>query len=183
MGNRKEALLSGKKIYFTDKPCKKCGSLERYVSNYTCVPCSIKTGLEKLNNPELMAPYRTTEKQRKKLKNWRTKNYDKWKQSWLDPEGKPYRNATAAKRRASVRNQTPDDADFELILEIYRKCKLISEETGIPHEVDHIIPIAKGGLHHQNNLQIITKTENRMKGAKLDGKNSYGVGHTLGSQK
>lgn len=167
MGKRKEALLAGHKTYLVETPCKHCGSLERYVSNYTCVPCTVKAGLKKLNDPELMADYRTAEKQRQKLKNWRSKNYDKWRESWLSPEGRPYRNAKSAKRRASKVNQTPDDADLKLIQEIYQKCKKISEETGIPHEVDHIIPISKGGLHHQDNLQIITAKENRMKGAKI----------------
>lgn len=169
MGKRKDAFLAGEKVYKVDKPCKQCGCLERYVSNYTCVDCTVKKGLEKLNNPELMAQYRTTEKQRQKLRNWRANNYDKFRESWINEEGRPYRNAKASKRRASKRNQTPEDADLILIQEIYRKCKEISDTTGIPHEVDHIIPIAKGGLHHQDNLQIITKTENRMKGAKLNG--------------
>jgi 5-methylcytosine-specific restriction endonuclease McrA len=29
--------------------------------------------------------------------------------------------------------------------------------------VDHIQPIAKGGLHHPDNLQILTMEENRKK--------------------
>ncbi len=42
----------------------------------------------------------------------------------------------------------------------------MTSETGIPHEVDHIIPISKGGLHHQDNLQILTQQENRKKGVR-----------------
>ena len=42
----------------------------------------------------------------------------------------------------------------------------ISNETGIPHEIDHIVPICKGGLHHPDNLQILTMKENRSKGGK-----------------
>lgn len=59
------------------------------------------------------------------------------------------------------RNQTPPDADPEKIREIYLKCP-----EG--HEVDHIIPISKGGLHHQDNLQYLTIHENRSKGNKLN---------------
>jgi len=39
--------------------------------------------------------------------------------------------------------------------------------TGIQHHVDHIIPLSKGGLHHPDNLQILTAEENLKKGAKL----------------
>jgi hypothetical protein len=35
------------------------------------------------------------------------------------------------------------------------------------HEVDHIIPISKGGKHILSNLQYLTWKENRSKGAKL----------------
>lgn len=44
----------------------------------------------------------------------------------------------------------------------------LSEETGIPHEVDHVIPISKGGKHHEDNLQIITMSENRKKHNKIE---------------
>lgn len=59
------------------------------------------------------------------------------------------------------RNQTPPDADMDKIKEIYLNCP-----PG--YEVDHIIPISKGGLHHQDNLQYLTITENRSKSNKLD---------------
>lgn len=82
---------------------------------------------------------------------------------------RPLANARAATRRAlkeeaSV-NLTPDEK--LLIQEIYIKCKLISESTGIEHHVDHIIPISKGGLHHPSNLQILTAFENLSKGDKI----------------
>lgn len=35
------------------------------------------------------------------------------------------------------------------------------------YEVDHIIPLSKGGLHHENNLQYLLKEENRKKSNKL----------------
>ncbi len=66
-----------------------------------------------------------------------------------------------------MRNQLPVDADLDIIKSIYEECRRLSVETGVPHEVDHIIPIAKGGLHHQDNLQILTMSENRKKGSNI----------------
>ena len=60
---------------------------------------------------------------------------------------------------------TPEE--HQRILFIYKECAIITEETGVPHHVDHIYPISKGGLHHPDNLQILTATENIHKGNKL----------------
>lgn len=37
--------------------------------------------------------------------------------------------------------------------------------TGIQYDVDHIVPLFEGGLHHPENLQIITHDEHLMKTA------------------
>jgi 5-methylcytosine-specific restriction endonuclease McrA len=71
-----------------------------------------------------------------------------------------YGSYNNAKRRATKINQTPPDADMEKIKEIYKNCPK-------GYEVDHIHPLSKGGLHHQDNLQYLTMSENRSKGAKI----------------
>jgi uncharacterized Fe-S cluster protein YjdI len=59
--------------------------------------------------------------------------------------------------RARKRNAIPDDADLELIKIIYENCP-----EG--YHVDHIIALASGGLHHQDNLQYLEISENCRKG-------------------
>jgi 5-methylcytosine-specific restriction endonuclease McrA len=66
----------------------------------------------------------------------------------------------SANYRASVRNQTPPDANRKAIKEFYKNCPA-------GHEVDHIIPISKGGLHTMDNLQYLTIRENRCKSNKI----------------
>lgn len=164
--NRLHAIEEGKKTYEGSTACKHCGSCEKYVSTSSCAPCAIKRGLEKLNNEELMKPYRTKEKGKKRLDKWREENPEKYKEQWgRYPEKN---NMRASKRRAAVVNQTPDltQEQVKQILTIYEECSRLSVETGIPHEVDHIIPICNGGLHHPDNLQILTMKENRSKGGK-----------------
>jgi hypothetical protein len=58
--------------------------------------------------------------------------------------------------RARKYNATPADANKKLIKEIYKACP-----DG--HEVDHIIALAEGGLHHESNLQYLPALENRKK--------------------
>ena len=58
--------------------------------------------------------------------------------------------------RARKKDATPDNADKKLIEQIYKKCPK-------GYEVDHIIALAEGGLHHQDNLQYLPSLENRKK--------------------
>lgn len=46
----------------------------------------------------------------------------------------------------------------------YAEAHRLTRETGILHEVDHIIPIAKGGPHAPWNLMVLTADENSRKG-------------------
>ena len=61
---------------------------------------------------------------------------------------------------------TPSWVDDSKILAIYEQAAKMTEETGILDEVDHVDPINHHlvcGLHCPENLQIITKDENREK--------------------
>ena len=73
-----------------------------------------------------------------------------------------YYRELAARRRTAV----VEWADRNAISEIYRRAAQMTRETGVEHEVDHIVPI-KGrnvcGLHCEANLQILTALENRRK--------------------
>jgi len=74
------------------------------------------------------------------------------------------RAALQAKRKAAQRRATPAWAKLDLIKEIYKQ----ASAAGM--EVDHIIPLQGKlvcGLHVENNLQFLTKSENSRK------KNSY----------
>jgi 5-methylcytosine-specific restriction endonuclease McrA len=59
--------------------------------------------------------------------------------------------------RARKYNAIPEDADLKLIREIYCNCP---DE----YHVDHIIALASGGKHHQDNLQYLPINENCRKG-------------------
>lgn len=65
-----------------------------------------------------------------------------------------------ALRRMRIKNQVPKGVDLAAIRIFYINCP-----RGM--EVDHIIPVSKGGLHCIENLQYLTPTENRSKGNKL----------------
>ena len=95
-----------------------------------------------------------------------TKDYTKEYNKQYRQENKDKINAHAAKRRAWKLNQTPifTELKSEKILMYYR----IREYLGKGWNVDHIIPLNKGGLHHPDNLQIVTKKYNLEKRDKLN---------------
>ena len=74
-------------------------------------------------------------------------------------------------RQQRIKKATPIWADLDAIKEFYIEAQRLTKETGIPHEVDHIIPI-KGkvvsGLHVPANLQILTEKQNQTKNARYE---------------
>jgi len=137
--SRQNAKNNGDKTYISGNACKHCGSYKKYTSSCGCVDCNIKRNVQKLYDNELMKPYKT-----------KSKN-----------------NAKTYRYRMKKKNQMPDNVDHLKILNFYKEAELLTKETGIIHHVDHIIPVSKGGLHHQDNLQVITKIENLKKGNKI----------------
>lgn len=76
-------------------------------------------------------------------------------------------NAYRAKRRAIEQMAMPGWADRAKIDAIYKQAVCITEETGVPHHVDHIVPIVSPivcGLHWEGNMQIIPAFLNITKG-------------------
>ena len=79
-------------------------------------------------------------------------------------------NALHSKRKALQKRAIPIWADYKLINAFYRVARELTEATGVDHEVDHIVPIKSKivcGLHCQQNLQILTATENNKKGNRV----------------
>lgn len=80
-------------------------------------------------------------------------------------------NSYGSKRRAAEMQRTPVWADPDRIEEIYKTAADVSAETGIPHHVDHVMPLQGknvSGLHHQDNLLIVPGAENLSKGNRFE---------------
>ena len=98
------------------------------------------------------------------------KEYRKRKKN--DPHWRAIRTADKAKRRAARMKATPKWSDLKAIKHIYTRAQQLSIETGIPHQVDHIVPLRHPkvcGLHVLANLQILTAEENMKKHNRLEG--------------
>lgn len=79
---------------------------------------------------------------------------------WQSERGKAVAKNNTAKRRHNLKTQKISEHFKDQLLEIYANCP-----EG--HEVDHIHPLSKGGLHVPWNLQYLLVVDNRSKGCKL----------------
>ncbi len=105
---------------------------------------------------------------RERTRKWTAENPERKRQMDLEFKEKNRALITSyqGKYRAARRMATPPWLTPEHINEIrqvYEEARRLSLETGIPHEVDHIVPLAGkivSGLHVPWNLRAIPKTEN-----------------------
>jgi CRISPR/Cas system Type II protein with McrA/HNH and RuvC-like nuclease domain len=103
---------------------------------------------------------------RSKLKKWQIENKDKYKKSQkkyaLSEKGKE-----ASVRRNNNRKYYEIQSQKGISLEELELVKLFYRDCPEGLEVDHIIPVSKGGKHCLNNLRYITRDENREKASKI----------------
>jgi hypothetical protein len=124
--------------------------------------CVEQTKLWRNKNPE---------KSKQLCRDWSRANYEKKKtltKLWIlknQDRYRAYSNAIAAKRRFRKRNQAYPQADEAKIKEFYAKAVAFEKTSGMPADVDHIIPLVHGGFEHEENLQILPKSINRSKGS------------------
>jgi 5-methylcytosine-specific restriction endonuclease McrA len=76
--------------------------------------------------------------------------------------------AHSAKRRAIKRNATISPIPHGTWAQLHSDCKAFELLTGELWAIDHIVPLARGGSHSEDNLRPLPARLNSVKGAKLD---------------
>lgn len=170
---------AGQKTYFTGKPCCHGHVAPRLVSDKKCLVC--KSARQRVYRKENPTYGREWHQARPGYKNeW----YKNAKPLQLEPAQKEarleyyrdyyaknfgYYRAKGSKKAAQIRCARPTWADNEKIAAIYKEARELTRRTGVQHEVDHIVPLLGEnicGLHVIENLQILTRHENRRKSNK-----------------
>lgn len=144
-----------------NKRCTKCGKLKRLYDFNRCKNgrfgvsswCKIckneyKRGWDKSNAEYKVKYKREYQQEHKELYNSYNTDY-----------------------RKKLKAQTPELSNREkkLIRKYYDLVKSLNKSVGyIGYHVDHIIPVSKGGIHHPNNMQILSAKDSMRKGNKID---------------
>jgi len=92
----------------------------------------------------------------------RVENGGRAKEDWVrvsHQEG--YKAHMDGLKRTGAKASDISDAEASAIISVYTTAKILSESSGYPHEVDHIVPVRKGGEHRIWNLRILPRYMNR----------------------
>lgn len=151
---KQKAIELGLKHYFTGKPCKRGHISKRDTASSTCQKCQAISGKARYTKAK-------EESKHRKFQEW-NENRNVRLNTWTKlSEEERVRNKRASSNsgRAKRLKRQVGWADLKKIKDIYKNCP-----KGM--QVDHIIPLINPlvcGLHVENNLQCLTKKENREK--------------------
>lgn len=190
---RKEARAKGLKKYFTGKPCSHGHIDYRKVCSAVCMECVRIAGrkwyekrrkykLQKSkdvynrNKPKILArikKYRENNKERslKWIIDWRKNNPEKVYASQIKWRRKnpdrvyEWNRTQRARRKLSNGKHTNEDVAVRLKWQRGR-CAACKADLGNRFEVDHYIPLARGGHNNPSNIQLLCSSCNRKKHAK-----------------
>ena len=158
---------------YRGKPCRKCGSTERYKDN-RCAPCDReRRRLWRIANHD-----RAYENNRR----WKVNNQDKviasrrkWARNNVDKQSAANRKwkrenldkvcASRQRYRANKRGNISEPYDFKAICVHYdNRCVKCGEKKKLT--MDHIMPVSKGGGDIASNIQPLCGSCNSSKGTR-----------------
>lgn len=159
------------------RPCIKCGEADRY-KNGDCKPCA-REGARKYREAD-------PQKHRDSSRKWAAANRDRVRENnsnwyeankdWAAEQNRNWQKVNPEKRkiinqnrRAKVRGSGGKLSSniVQTLMALQKgKCTCCGKSLKSGHHLDHVIPIALGGMNDDSNVQLLTPKCNLSKGAK-----------------
>lgn len=155
-----EALRQGVTYYFTGKPCKHGHLSERFATNRNCRECLRIRNLKRTHTKNYWVEYGDEQYKERKRKN--AKRYY---------SSRAHKRAVRQRRFFEKASRVATSQGVTELRRIRLEAQLLSIDTGVKHEVDHVIPLIHPqvcGLTVPANCQILTKAQNRRKARRFD---------------
>lgn len=152
------------------KPCHVHDSRSWAVKNHSAYLARMRKWYDENKRSSRVVLTKEEKLARKRAYNaiWSVKNKDRFVQMRKDwsQKNKHIEMERVRRRQAAKRQATPKWADVLKMREIYRLALQRSKDTGIPHHVDHIVPLKSKlvcGLHAETNLRVVPAIVNLKK--------------------
>jgi len=111
------------------------------------------------------AYYRSNEFKNARSKYQKSEKARKNRREWMKSDkGKLSRNYHGSLRRNRMKVKDLSFTEKQLMKQFYKYRIRLQNKLNIKFEVDHIVPLSLGGLHHPSNLQVVPKIWNAKKG-------------------
>jgi hypothetical protein len=154
-----EALRQNVTYYYTGKPCKHGHLSERFAKNRNCREC-----------------LRIRNRERTKRDYWIDYGDDAYKEKKRKSaikyyQSRAHKRATRIRRHFERKSRVATPRGVTEIRRLYLEAQLLTIDSGVKHEVDHIIPLIHDqvcGLSVPANFQILTKAQNRRKASRFN---------------
>lgn len=152
MGNQQVSNLRIRHNKDTNHPKFPHGKFAGYKAGCKCEGCVMANREYKRNYNKILRETNPKYLENQRLDKIRFRQTDR---------GKALYRSTSNMRRFRKRNNNPEKCNHILLRKIYEACP-----EG--YQVDHIIPLSKGGFHAPDNLQYLPVSINRKKSNNLD---------------
>jgi 5-methylcytosine-specific restriction endonuclease McrA len=182
---RREAAALGLKRYFTGKPCPAGHISERSVLHASCWECHLTRAREHCRKRNLADPepnreragqWQRDHRDRRNARNrvWYAKNRERLckeaRQRSADGRYSVLKSNSKARRRLKIKDAGSfTRADIKRIFKAQRgKCAECRTSLKQGYQVDHIVPIAKGGSNFPRNIQLMCSGPCNQKKGSMD---------------
>ena len=154
-----EAKRRKETYYFTGVPCKHGHLAPRFAVNRRCAECVNKSNLERTKRDYWIGygdeAYKERKRQAARIYYYKRKQY----------------RHVENRRRLEKFSRVATEKGREKLKRLKLEAQLLTIDTGVKYEVDHIIPLINKivcGLSVPANCQVITKDANRRKSSRFD---------------